>query len=73
MKNGKQKEGFAAYEEIQALAFRVYGKVVSVQAQIFGNGYEIFYDQTPSSLLHKGTSQEVRFELNQKLEKSEVA
>lgn len=55
-----EKKGFAAYEEINALARSVYGPNVSTVSAIMGDDYEILIDR---QLLHQGTSADVRAEL----------
>jgi hypothetical protein len=59
-------KGFAAYEEIEALAKRAFnGKDVSVQAAIFGDEYDIVID---NKVVLNGNTQDVRERLRAALE-----
>jgi hypothetical protein len=57
MKTQTKKEGFAAYEEISAIARAAFpGQEVQVQASIFGNSYEV----VAGGRVISGTSETVR-------------
>jgi hypothetical protein len=59
-------KGFAAYQEIEKLANRVFsGKDVSVQAAIFGDEFNILID---GKEVLNGNTQDVREKLNAALE-----
>lgn len=61
MKDQKQKEGFAAYPELNQLSKRAFDPVcVSVQAAIMGNDYQVIREGGSGDVLFSGPSQALR-------------